>query len=95
MLPRHPILLGGFAAPLLWSGLIYGMLAIRQSGDEPAHRLALVCALANRIRNRSGARGGAFRNESLRAIVPLIARMGIEAPGIMPTRRNTRRSRTR
>ena len=27
MLPRHPILLGGFAGPLLWSGLIYGILA--------------------------------------------------------------------
>jgi hypothetical protein len=27
MLPRHPILLGGFVAPLLWSGLIYGALA--------------------------------------------------------------------
>jgi hypothetical protein len=27
MLPRHPILVGGFAAPLLWSGLIYGALA--------------------------------------------------------------------
>src|SRR5271154_437812 len=26
MLPRHPILLGGFLAPLLWSGLIYGQL---------------------------------------------------------------------
>ena len=27
MLPRRPILLGGFMAPLLWSGLIYGVLA--------------------------------------------------------------------
>jgi hypothetical protein len=27
MLPRRPILLGGFVAPLLWSGLIYGALA--------------------------------------------------------------------
>jgi hypothetical protein len=27
MLPRRPILLGGFMAPLLWSGLIYGALA--------------------------------------------------------------------
>src|SRR5271165_5521553 len=27
MLPRHPVLLGGFAGPLLWSGMIYGMLA--------------------------------------------------------------------
>jgi hypothetical protein len=27
MLPRHPVVLGGFVAPLLWSGLIYGALA--------------------------------------------------------------------
>jgi hypothetical protein len=32
MLPRHPILLGGFLAPLLWSGLIYGELAFVKSG---------------------------------------------------------------
>ncbi len=28
MLPRSPILLGGFVAPVLWSGLIYGVLDI-------------------------------------------------------------------
>jgi len=28
MLPRRPILLGGFIAPLMWSGLIYGVLGI-------------------------------------------------------------------
>jgi hypothetical protein len=28
MLPRRPILLGGFIAPLMWSGLIYGILGI-------------------------------------------------------------------
>ena len=28
MLPRRPILLGGFIAPLLWTGLIYGILGI-------------------------------------------------------------------
>jgi hypothetical protein len=28
MLPRRPILLGGFFAPILWSGLIYGILDI-------------------------------------------------------------------
>jgi len=27
MLPRRPIVLGGFVAPLLWSGVIYGILA--------------------------------------------------------------------
>jgi hypothetical protein len=28
MLPRRPVLLGGFIAPLLWSGLIHGILGI-------------------------------------------------------------------
>jgi hypothetical protein len=28
MLPRRPILLGGFIAPIMWSGLIYGVLGI-------------------------------------------------------------------
>jgi len=28
MLPRRPVLLGGFIAPILWSGLIYGILGI-------------------------------------------------------------------
>jgi hypothetical protein len=28
MLPRRPILLGGFIAPLMWSGLIYGILDV-------------------------------------------------------------------
>jgi hypothetical protein len=28
MLPRNPILLGGFVAPIMWSGLIYGVLGI-------------------------------------------------------------------
>ena len=28
MLPRRPILLGGFIAPIIWSGLIYGVLGI-------------------------------------------------------------------
>jgi hypothetical protein len=28
MLPRKPIVLGGFIAPLMWSGLIYGILGI-------------------------------------------------------------------
>jgi hypothetical protein len=28
MLPRNPIVLGGFVAPVMWSGLIYGVLGI-------------------------------------------------------------------
>jgi hypothetical protein len=28
MIPRHPILLGGFVAPIMWSGLLYTILGI-------------------------------------------------------------------
>ena len=28
MFPRHPIILGGLIAPVLWSGLIYSMLKL-------------------------------------------------------------------
>jgi hypothetical protein len=28
MLPRHPVLLGGFIGPILWSGLLYSILGI-------------------------------------------------------------------
>jgi hypothetical protein len=82
MLPRHPVLLGGFAAPLLWSGLIYGILAfvnpvmnqridwlwfvLSQFGFGIA--AGLVVARQERIPTRQN--------------VPLIIRMGIETPGL-------------
>jgi len=83
MLPRRPILLGGFAAPLLWSGLIYGILAfvnpvMNQHIDWVWFVLSqfgfgivagVVVAVQERIPTR--------RN------VPLIVRMGIEAPGVV------------
>jgi len=83
MAPRHPILLGGFAAPLLWSGLIYGTLAfvnpvmnqhidwlwfvLSQVGFGIA--AGLVVAVQERIQTRQN--------------VPLIVRMGLEAPGLV------------
>ena len=83
MLPRRPVILGGFAAPLLWSGLMYGVLAfvnpvMNQRIDWLAFVLSqmgfgivagLVVAVQERIPTR--------RN------VPLIIRMGIEAPGLV------------
>ena len=83
MFPRRPILLGGFAAPLLWSGLIYGILAfvnpvMNQHIDWMwfvASQIAfgivagLVVAVQERIPTRQRA--------------PLNVRMGIEAPGLM------------
>jgi hypothetical protein len=83
MLPRRPIVLGGVVAPLLWSGLIYGILAfvnpvMNQHIDWVwfvASQIAfgvvagLVVAVQERIPTRQR--------------VPLTVRMGIEAPGLM------------
>jgi hypothetical protein len=83
MVPRRPILLGGFIAPLLWSGIIWGGLAfinpvMNQRIDWLWFVLCqiafgvvagLVVAIQERIPTRQN--------------VPLLARLGIEAPGFM------------
>jgi hypothetical protein len=87
MIPRRPILLGGLVAPLLWTGLIYGVLAfinpvmnqridwrwffLSQIGFEIV--AGLVVAVQERMTTRQG--------------VPLAIRMGIEAPGLVPEHR--------
>jgi hypothetical protein len=83
MLPRHPILLGGFLAPLLWSGLIYSILGfvnpvLNQRIDWSWFVLSqlgfgivagIIVSLQSRVRTRQ--------------LLPLIVRAGIEAPGII------------
>ncbi|HTU44831.1 MAG TPA: hypothetical protein VMF91_07205 [Bryobacteraceae bacterium] len=83
MAPRRPILLGGFIAPLLWSGIIWGGLAfinpvMNQRIDWLWFALCqiafgivagLVVMVQERIRTRQN--------------VPLLVRLGVEAPGFM------------
>jgi flagellar biosynthesis protein FliR len=83
MLPRRPILLGGFIAPIFWSGLLYGVLNIvnpllyRRIDwfwfvlSQIAFGLVagLVVSRQQRIRTWQG--------------VPLAVRIGVEAPGIV------------
>lgn len=83
MLPRHPILLGGFAAPLLWSGLIYAGLAFMNPvmnqridwtwfvGSQFAFGIVagIIVARQEKIPTRQPA--------------PLTARLGIEASGFV------------
>ena len=84
MFSRRPILMSGFIAPLLWSGLIYGCLTninpvMNQRIDWPWFVLCqvafgiiagLVVAVQERISTRQN--------------VPLMVRMGIEAEGLVP-----------
>jgi len=91
MLPRRPIVLGGVVAPLLWSGLIYGILAfvnpvMNQHIDWTwfvASQIAfgvvagLVVAFQERIPTHQR--------------LPLRVRMGIDAPGIMKEHQQERK----
>ena len=84
MIPRRPILLGGLVAPLLWTGLIYGVLAfinpvMNQRIDWRWFVLSqigfgIVAGLVVAVQERMPTRQG----------VPLAIRMGIEAPGLVP-----------
>jgi hypothetical protein len=83
MIPRRPIVLGGFIAPLLWSGLIYGGLAfINPVMNQRIDWLWFVlCQIAFGI--VSGLVVMVQERIPTRQNVPLLVRLGIEASGLM------------
>ncbi len=86
MFARHPILLGGLIAPVLWSGLLYSIMGILNPvlgshidwvwfmASQFAFGIVagLVVMSQSRVRTREN--------------LPFALRAGIEAPGIMPPR---------
>jgi len=83
MAPRRPILLGGFAAPLLWSFLLYGSLSvINPVMNQRIHWLWFVFSQIG-----FGITAGLIvvRQERIRTRqpLPLALRMGIEAAGLV------------
>jgi hypothetical protein len=86
MFARHPILLGGLIAPVLWSGLLYSIMGILNPvlgshidwvwfmASQFAFGIVagLVVIRQSRVRTREN--------------LPFAMRAGIEAPGIMPPR---------
>jgi hypothetical protein len=82
MLPKHPILLGGFVAPLVWSGLIYGVLAF--VNPVMNHLIDWLWFVLSQI--GFGIAAGLVVTSHERRLthenVPLMVRMGIEAPGL-------------
>jgi hypothetical protein len=86
MFARHPVLLGGLIAPVLWSGLLYSIIGILNPvlgshidwvwfmASQFAFGIVagLVVIRQSRVRTREN--------------LPFAMRAGIEAPGIMPPR---------
>jgi hypothetical protein len=83
MAPKRPILLGGLAAPLLWSFLIHGCLAV--INPVMNQRIDWLWFVLSQIGFGIVAGFVVARRERIRTrqVVPLAVRMGIEARGLV------------
>ena len=81
MLPRHPIVLGGVIAPLLWSGLVYGALVLVNPLLDA--RIDWAWFMASQVAFGCVAGWVVDRYTPLRArqLLPLEARAGISGTG--------------
>ena len=88
MLPRHPVLLGGILAPFLWTGLIHASMGIINPALD-AH-ISWPWFLVSQLTYGIVAGFVVARESKIRTDrgVPFIARMGIEAPGLMESRQD-------
>jgi hypothetical protein len=86
MFPRRPILLGGFIAPALWSGLLYTMLGLLN--PLLASHIDWPWFMASQVAFGIVAGLVVVRQPSFptRENISFAIRAGIEAPGIMPSR---------
>ncbi len=86
MIPRRPILLGGFVAPIMWSGLLYPGLDIINPLLNA--RIDWMWFLFSQVGFGVVAGAVVFRQERIRTWqeLPLAIRVGLEAPGIMRER---------
>jgi hypothetical protein len=82
IVPGHPILVGGIAAPLLWSGLLWSSLNVIDplASQRFEWRWFVLCQIA------FGITAGVVvaRTEKIRTLqhLPFALRSGIEAPGL-------------
>ena len=86
MLPRRPILLGGIVAPLLWTGLLHSTLGLINPALD-AH-IAWGWFVISQIFYGVVAGSVVARAERIRTVatLPPIARLGLESPGLIPSR---------
>ena len=83
MLPRRPILLGGFIAPLMWSGLLYSALGIINPVLNA--RINWLWFVLSQVGFGVVAGIVVSRHERVRTWqrLPFAVRAGLEAPGLM------------
>jgi len=93
MFARHPILLGGLIAPVLWSGLLYSTLGILN--PVLGSHIDWVWFMASQIAFGLVAGLVVVRQERVttRENLPFAMRAGIEAPGMIPPRENGEKRR--
>ena len=86
MFARHPILLGGLIAPVLWSGLLYSTLGILN--PVLGSHIDWIWFMASQIAFGLVAGLVVVRQERVttRENLPFAMRAGIEAPGMIPPR---------
>jgi hypothetical protein len=84
MIARHPIVLGGLIAPVLWSGLLYSMLNLLNPLLESQIRWGWF--VASQVAFGVVAGLVVLRHTRVRTTenIPFALRAGIEAPGMMP-----------
>jgi hypothetical protein len=82
MLPRHPVLLGGFVAPLLWSGLIYEGLAFMNPVMNQRIDWAWFVASQFAFGIVAGVIVAVQQQIPTGQPVPLNVRLGVEASGL-------------
>jgi len=86
VLARRPILLGGFIAPVFWSGLLHGILNI--VNPLLHRRIDWVWFVLSQLAFGVVAGFVVSRQERIRTwqAVPLAVRLGVESPGIIAAR---------
>lgn len=85
MASKRPIVLGGFAAPLLWSFLLYGSLAV--INPVMNQRIDWLWFVLSQVGFGVAAGLVVTRQERIPVPQPLPVRLGIEAPGLMEEHR--------
>jgi hypothetical protein len=86
MLPRHPVVLGGILAPVLWTGILHSFMGV--INPSLADHISWGWFLTSQVVYGVTAGIVVARQEKILTTqsLPFIERLGIESPGLMDSR---------